>query len=94
MTALQKRVGVLKMGGFLHRGFDAIVSGEIGKHHSYATASLPCNDHKNRLVAPLPPSHTRVKLQCVSQELGSDYINAKLVCGTFIASECVRFLPA
>lgn len=77
MTGLQKRVGVLKMGGFLHRGFDTIVSANIEKNHSYATASLPCNDHKNRLLAPLPPSHSRVKLQSVSSELGSDYINAK-----------------
>ena len=79
MTGLQKRVGVLKMGGFLHRGFDAIISANIGKDHSFSTARLPCNDYKNRLVAPLPPSHTRVKLQLVSEELGSDYINAKSV---------------
>lgn len=65
------------MGGFLHRGFDAIISADVGKDHKFATAGLPCNDHKNRLVAPLPPSHTRVKLQVVGEELGSDYINAK-----------------
>lgn len=65
------------MGGFLHRGFDAITAAGIGKIHKFTTANLPCNDHKNRLVAPLPPSHTRVKLQTVPEELGSDYINAK-----------------
>lgn len=68
---------MLKMGGFLHRGFDAIISADVGKDHSFATARLPCNDHKNRLVAPLPPSHTRVRLQVIGEELGSDYINAK-----------------
>lgn len=67
------------MGGFLHRGFESIVSSNIGKDHAFREAELPCNDHKNRLVAPLPPSHTRVKLQPVAEEQGSDYINAKLV---------------
>lgn len=78
-TALQKRVGVLKMGGFLHRGFEAIISADIGNDHTFSEAQKPCNDHKNRLVAPLPPSHTRVRLQAVTGELGSDYINAKSV---------------
>ena len=72
-------MGVLKMGGFLHRGFDTIMSDEIGKDHDFTLARLPCNDHKNRLVAPLPPAHTRVKMQLVAEELGSDYINARLV---------------
>ena len=65
------------MGGFLHRGFDAIMSSDIGKNHNFVAARLPCNHHKNCPVAPLPPSHTRVKLQLVPEELGSDYINAK-----------------
>jgi hypothetical protein len=76
-TSLQKRIGVLKMGGFLHRGFDTIMSANIGKDHNFTTARLPCNDHKNRLVAPLPPSHTRAKLQVIGEELGSNYINAR-----------------
>ncbi len=68
---------MLKMGGFLHRGFDAIASADIGKDHRFIAANLPCNDHKNRLVAPLPPSHARAKLQVIPEELGSDYINAR-----------------
>ena len=65
------------MGGFLHRGFESIISSDVGAGHIFTEAQLPCNDHKNRLVAPLPPSHSRVKLQRVAEEQGSDYINAK-----------------
>ena len=68
---------MLKMGGFLHRAFDTIASSNIGSQHSFTAARMLFNDPKNRLVAPLPPSHTRVKLQLVPDELGSDYINAK-----------------
>ena len=34
---------------------------------------------KNRDGASLPSSNTRVKLQVVMEELGSDYINARFV---------------
>ncbi len=34
---------------------------------------------KNREAAPLPPSHTRAKLQLMYEEVGSDYINGSFV---------------
>ena len=38
---------------------------------------LPRNVIKNREGAPLPPPDSRVKLQLVMDEVGSDYINAR-----------------
>ena len=46
---------------------------------SFLFPSLPRNAPKNRPGAPLPPSSSRVKLQLVFEEVGSDYINAKYV---------------
>ena len=46
---------------------------------SFLFPSLPRNTPKNRPGAPLPPSSSRVKLQLVFEEVGSDYINAKYV---------------
>ncbi len=65
------------MGGFLHRSFDAITSAGTDKTHDFTAAKLYRNDPKNSLLSPLPPSHTRVKLQLVPDEVGSDYINAR-----------------
>ena len=71
------RVGMLKMGGFLHSGFDAVTTASSAQSHDYTHAQFPRNASKNRSNAPLPPSHSRVKLQLVFDEVGSDYINAK-----------------
>ena len=35
---------------------------------------------KNREDAPMPSSNSRVKLQVVMEDLGSDYINARSEC--------------
>lgn len=47
--------------------------------------SLPRNTPKNRPGAPLPPASSRVKLQLVFEEVGSDYINAR--CDSQIVNE-------
>ena len=51
-------------------------------------SSLPVNKHKNRPEAPLPPGHTRVKMNFCSDLLGSEYINARCVC--VCVCVCVR----
>ena len=67
------------MGGFLHSGFNALKSSadSAGQQRPATVANLPCNRSKNRVSAPLPSENTRVKLQLVLEELGSDYINAR-----------------
>lgn len=42
-------------------------------------ADLPCNRPKNRFTNILPYDHSRLKLQPVDDEEGSDYINANYV---------------
>ncbi len=76
VTALRMRVGMLKMGGFLHSGFNALQTAESANERPIA-ATLPSNLSKNRISAPSPPDSTRVRLQLVMEELGSDYINAR-----------------
>lgn len=72
------RVGMLRMGGFLHSGYSAVLAAtSTQENHDFQAGSLPCNSAKNRPLAPQPPAHTRVKLQLVLEELGSDYINAR-----------------
>ena len=66
------------MGGFLHSGYNSVLAADsAGSEPDYQAASLPCNLSKNRPSSPLPPTHTRVKLQLVLEEVGSDYINAR-----------------
>jgi protein tyrosine phosphatase len=74
--ALRKRVGILKMGGFLHSGFQSVSLTMPSTGHNYTIARLPRNSSKCRPSAPLPPAHSRVKLQLVFEEVGSDFINA------------------
>ncbi|CAH1184278.1 unnamed protein product [Phyllotreta striolata] len=47
----------------------------------FATANLPCNKHKNRLVHILPFESTRVCLTPLRNVEGSDYINASFIDG-------------
>nr|CAH7755220.1 unnamed protein product [Callosobruchus chinensis] len=47
----------------------------------FATANLPCNKHKNRLVHILPFESTRVCLTPMRGVEGSDYINASFIDG-------------
>ncbi|XP_074033779.1 tyrosine-protein phosphatase Lar isoform X2 [Leptinotarsa decemlineata] len=47
----------------------------------FATANLPCNKHKNRLVHILPFESTRVCLTPLRNIEGSDYINASFIDG-------------
>lgn len=65
------------MGGFIHKGYDAITTFTKTIEYNYFMAELACNEKKNKVGGPLAPSHTRVKLQRVMEDLGSDYINAK-----------------
>ena len=75
--ALRKRVGVLNMGSFLHTSYEALDKFKPHPPHDVSYANLPRNNPKNRRGAPLPPGHSRVKLQLVLEEVGSDYINAR-----------------
>ena len=56
--------------------------------------SLPVNNNKNRPGAPLPPGHTRVKMNFSSDYLGSEYINARCVCVYVCVCVCVCVLCA
>ncbi len=78
-SALQKRVGVLNMGSFLHTSYEALDKFKPRPPPDVSYAELPRNRTKNRRGAPLPPGHSRVKLQLVLEEVGSDYINARWV---------------
>lgn len=51
----------------------------VGREQSCSAADLPCNRPKNRFTNILPYDHSRVKLQPVDDEEGSDYINANYV---------------
>ncbi|XP_034247190.1 tyrosine-protein phosphatase 10D isoform X1 [Thrips palmi] len=53
----------------------------VGREQSCSAADLPCNRPKNRFTNILPYDHSRVKLQPVDDEEGSDYINANYVPG-------------
>lgn len=104
ITGLTKRVGIVRMGGFLHKGFDSVNS--CVHQHDVSIArwaltvcklasdnpssplyvlsfllctncSLPCNKIRNRDGSSLPPSGTRVRIQVVMEDLGSNYINAR-----------------
>ena len=68
---------MVKMGGFLHNGFQALQTASDRKSYDTSIGQLPRNCSKNQPEAPLPPSHSRVKLQLVLEEVGSDYINAR-----------------
>ena len=68
---------MLNMGGFLHTGFEAVNKSRPHPPPDVSYGRLPRNGSKNRRDAPLPPAHSRVKLQLVMEEVGSDYINAK-----------------
>lgn len=76
-SALQKRVGMLNMGSFLHTSYEALDKFKPHPPHDVSYAELPRNRPKNRRGSPLPPGHSRVKLQLVLEEVGSDYINAR-----------------
>jgi protein tyrosine phosphatase/Ran GTPase-activating protein (RanGAP) involved in mRNA processing and transport len=78
-TGLKKRTAVLKMGGFIHTGYDSITEHAKTITYNNFMAELACNEKKNRKNGPLAPSHTRVKLQRVMEDLGSDYINANFM---------------
>lgn len=65
------------MGGFIHKGYNELTEFSKTIDYNYFMAELPCNESKNRAGGPLAPSHTRIKLQRVMEDLGSDYINAK-----------------
>ena len=67
----------MKMGTFLQTGYDGVVSSIQQYKYVTTNAKFPCNLKKNRKDAPLPPNNTRVKLQMVNEELGTDYINAR-----------------
>lgn len=68
---------MLNMGSFLHTGFEAVKKSKLHPPSDVSYGSLPRNGAKNRPDSPLPPAHSRVKLQLVMEEVGSDYINAK-----------------
>ncbi|XP_063234595.1 tyrosine-protein phosphatase 10D isoform X2 [Bacillus rossius redtenbacheri] len=53
----------------------------VGRDQPCTAADLPCNRPKNRFTNILPYDHSRVKLQPVDDEEGSDYINANYVPG-------------
>ena len=65
------------MGSFLHTSYEALDKFKPHPPHDVSYANLPRNNPKNRRGAPLPPGHSRVKLQLVLEEVGSDYINAR-----------------
>ena len=65
------------MGSFLHTGFESVNNAKPSPVPDVSYACLPRNKTKNRDHAPLPPAHSRVKLQLVLEEVGSDYINAR-----------------
>jgi protein tyrosine phosphatase len=48
-------------------------------HHCFSVANLPWNINKNRYTDVKASEHTRVKLTCLPNELGSDYINANYI---------------
>ena len=68
---------MLRMGGFLHKAYQTLLSALQQQEHNTTIASLPCNAARNREGAPLASAPGRVKLQLVMEELGSDYINAR-----------------
>ena len=78
-TGLKQRTAMLRMGGFIHKGYDTITQFMETIEYNNFMAQLACNGNKNRVNGPLAPSHTRVKLQRVMEDLGSDYINAKYI---------------
>jgi len=53
----------------------------------YKSAILPPNKNKNRYTNVLPPESTRVHLQIVNGEEGSDYVNANFIDGLIPGSE-------
>lgn len=65
------------MGGFIHSGYNDLMEFAKTIEYNNFMAALSCNESKNKVGGPLAPSHTRVKLQRVMEDLGSDYINAK-----------------
>ncbi|XP_019863857.1 PREDICTED: receptor-type tyrosine-protein phosphatase mu-like, partial [Amphimedon queenslandica] len=67
------------MGGFIHKGYNELKEFMKTIEYNNFMAELTCNETKNRPAGPLAPSHTRVKLQRVMEDLGSDYINANFV---------------
>ena len=76
-SAINKRVGTLNMGIILQSAYRQVSSSANDVHYVTTNAKFPCNQNKNRQGAPLPPNSTRVKLQMVEDDLGSDYINAR-----------------
>lgn len=65
----------------------------VGREQSCSAADLPCNRPKNRFTNILPYDHSRVKLQPVDDEEGSDYINANYVpVSIIILTWCHYFL--
>lgn len=61
-------------------------------HHCFSAANLPWNINKNRYTDVKASEHTRVKLTCLPNELGSDYINANYIDGRSYIS-CQAPLP-
>jgi len=53
----------------------------------YSSASTAENQPKNRYQNVLPPEETRVKLEHVEDQIGSDYINANFINGIVPGSE-------
>ena len=81
------------MGGFLHSSYSALTSAESADEPlDYQTANLPCNMSKNRVSAPLSPGHSRVKLQLVLEEVGSDYINARYIIAHSVTTPDAKWL--
>jgi protein tyrosine phosphatase len=51
----------------------------LNSHHCFSVANLPWNINKNRYSDVKASEHSRVKLTCLPNELGSDYINANYI---------------
>ena len=53
----------------------------VGEGQPCTAAEMPVNMPKNRYAHILPYDHSRVKLQSIDGEEGSDYINANFIPG-------------
>eukprot|EP00028_Trichosphaerium_sp_Am-I-7-wt_P012171 CAMPEP_0168525440 /NCGR_PEP_ID=MMETSP0405-20121227/11292_1 /TAXON_ID=498012 /ORGANISM="Trichosphaerium sp, Strain Am-I-7 wt" /LENGTH=361 /DNA_ID=CAMNT_0008547929 /DNA_START=125 /DNA_END=1210 /DNA_ORIENTATION=+ len=64
-------------------------TGQEDFEKNYTTANLEVNRNKNRYTNVLPPEDTRVSLDMLQSQEGTDYINANFIAGDVSAREFI-----